>query len=100
MSNAQRGRADDNAGDAEAPAHVRAPFTPEQVASLNAYQASCAFHPFTCAVNSRHGALRSTPSGWRCEVCGYEQDWAHPWMADGSWARRATPGGDRTSSDA
>jgi len=79
------------ARDAEAPGYVRAPFTLEQVASLNDYQRSGAFHPFTCAVDSRHGALHATAGGWHCRECHYAQHWAHRWMADGSWALRATP---------
>ena len=72
---------------------VRAPFTPEQVDSMNAYQASGAFHPFTCPDHYirqgdriDHVSLRATESGWTCsEACGYTQDWVHAWVADGSW---------------
>jgi hypothetical protein len=82
--------------DAVPPAKVEAPFTADQVASLNAAQRSGALHPFTCANrsdgNHQHhgdddlGQLVATPDGWRCEDCDYTQAWAWRWMADGSWA--------------
>lgn len=64
----------------------KAPWTEEQVASLNAYQASGRYHPFTCANRSepghqeRHGdlgVLVATKDGWICPDCDYTQDWAH-----------------------
>lgn len=67
---------------------VTAPWTPEQVESLNGYQRSGVMHEFTCGVGGHsHGALRATPDGWVCdfERCDYRQDWAHPFMADGGW---------------
>jgi len=75
---------------------VVAPFTPDQVASLNRYQASGRFHEFTCgnAECPRFGpgfrlqpVLRAFEDGWHCPApgCGYTQDWAHAWMADWSW---------------
>lgn len=69
---------------------VRAPFTPEQVESLNAYQRSGRFHEFTCACG--HIALIARPEGWICpNYCGYTQDWAWSWMADGSWNLNSSP---------
>lgn len=69
---------------------ITVPFTPEQVQSLNEYQASGHFHPFTCQnVGSRHPVLVAAADGWRCPSCEYKQDWAHEWMADGSWHRGA-----------
>lgn len=68
-----------------------APFTTNQVRSLNAYQASDWFHPFTCLNRSDrdHQAgearLYATVNGWRCARCDYEQSWAHDWMADWGW---------------
>jgi hypothetical protein len=38
---------------------VSAPFTDDQVASLNAYQAEGAWHPFTCGIDFRSGATKS-----------------------------------------
>jgi hypothetical protein len=69
---------------------VVAPFTPEQVASLNAYQEAGVMHPFTCD-NEMHGSrefvLVATETGWRCRSrwCDYYQTWAHAAMADWSW---------------
>lgn len=62
---------------------VKAPFTKEQVESLNAFQASGIFHPFTCA--NEHGGekrLIATEAGWQCPSCDYKQDWAHSFMAE------------------
>jgi hypothetical protein len=70
---------------------TRAPFTPAQVASLNAYQASETFHPFTCGnelcpgTDGDSAVLIAAESGWRCPACPYAQDWAMDMMADGSW---------------
>jgi hypothetical protein len=64
---------------------IRAPFTPEQVAALNTYQANGRTHPYTCANrgDGRHrtttdlGVLVATAAGWVCRDCDYTQDWAH-----------------------
>lgn len=73
---------------------VVAPFTPEQVRSLTAYQQSGAFHEFTCGNDSCRARLReravlvATREGWHCPaLCGYKQNWAHTAMADWSWKR-------------
>jgi hypothetical protein len=66
---------------------IQAPFTDDQVASLNAYQGAGAFHPFTCGTESCRGALLATRDGWRCPRCDYRQPWAWEWMADWSWRR-------------
>jgi hypothetical protein len=72
-------------------ARVFAPFTADQVASLNGYQRSGLFHEFTCPLPHPGRALEATPDGWRCPgrdgggPCDYTQDWAHGWMADWSW---------------
>jgi hypothetical protein len=78
---------------------IRAPWTPEQVAALNAFQQRGGMHPFTCG--HEHPAhpdavLEATPKGWRCFVlgCEYEQDWAHAFMADpDAWPK--SPFGER-----
>jgi hypothetical protein len=75
---------------------VEAPFTPDQVESLNGYQVSGVMHPFTCGrcrdelgiwedgtINDR--LLVATEAGWTCPTCDNTQNWAWPWMADGSW---------------
>ncbi len=68
---------------------VQAPFTPEQVAAMNAFQARGDFHPFTCGSGNRgdaahldgEGRLVATADGWVCPYCDYRQDWAHGEMA-------------------
>ena len=59
----------------------KAPFTPEQVANLNAYQSRGDMHPFTCG--KCRANLRATEAGWVCDApgCDYTQDWAFAWMA-------------------
>jgi hypothetical protein len=69
---------------------VVAPFTLDQVASLNAYQVAGVMHPFTCGGHTHgHGGIRliAAEDGWRCasDDCNYRQDWAHSFMADWSW---------------
>lgn len=67
---------------------VEAPFTPEQVASLNAYQVAGVMHPFTCGADDCHGIrLIAAHDGWHCAsgTCDYRQDWSWLWMADWSW---------------
>jgi hypothetical protein len=70
-------------------------FTPDEVESLNAYQVSGAFHPFTCGgdrTDEKHldgeGLLIATENGWNCPFCSYTQTSAHPWMKDWSWKTR------------
>jgi hypothetical protein len=76
------------------PKFVYAPFTPEQIESLNGYQPSGVFHPFTCGNDACKGSwqvdfdsrlLVVTTEGWKCPSCDYTQDWAWRWMADNSW---------------
>jgi hypothetical protein len=66
-----------------------APWTDEEVSSLNDYQTKSGMHPFTCGVKSSHGKgyLVATIEGWLCPEphCDYTQTWAHKEMADGSW---------------
>ncbi len=79
---------------------VVAPFTADQVKSLNDYQVSGVMHPFTCTrcrdtlgiwdladINGEPNdrLLVATPAGWVCPTCPTTQDWAWEWMADGSW---------------
>lgn len=71
----------------------RAPFTPDEVESLNGYQCSGVMHPFTCGSGNRRdaahtdgeGVLVAQEDGWHCPFCDYRQSWCHPWMADWSW---------------
>lgn len=77
---------------------VHAPFSPGQVASLNACQESEYVHPYTCggeACPSRTWDTESLPlaadrDGLHCiePGCEYRQTWAHAWTADWSWRRR------------
>lgn len=69
---------------------ITAPFTEEQVLSLNGFQASGVMHPFTCGECPR--VLVAIEFGWVCPrtECGYRQDWAHSFMADGSWRKAVT----------
>jgi len=71
-----------------------APWTPDEVAGLNAWQSDPRVHPFTCggdrmdeahrAYQAAHGGdfgqLVATPEGWTCPVCDYRQTWAHSFM--------------------
>jgi hypothetical protein len=66
---------------------VLAPFSDDQVASLNGYQAAGTGHPFTCGTDGCRGILRAAPAGWYCPGCNYRQSWAWRWMVDWSWRR-------------
>jgi hypothetical protein len=64
----------------------KAPWTPEQVHALNAFQTRGGMHPFTCG-DDRHGVVKilvATEQGWRCpdEECNYRQDWAPFFMIE------------------
>ncbi len=63
---------------------IYAPFESAQVDSINAYQQSGRFHPFTCQTGDRE-RLVAYPAGLECPRCGYAQDWVHTWMADWTW---------------
>lgn len=72
--------------------HVsRAPWTPEEVQSLNDYQDVKPMHPFTCGggntkdVHDHEVILVAQEDGWHCPECDYTQDWCWPWMASGEW---------------
>jgi hypothetical protein len=68
-----------------------APWTDAEVESLNAYQQSGVFHEFTCGGDECRATLVASRDGWACPECGYEQGWAHPFMADGRWREFAKP---------
>ena len=68
---------------------TEAPWTDDEVASLNAYQACDHVHPFTADDGD---VLVATRDGWihpvfDDEVC---QRWAHKFMADWSWKTMAS----------
>lgn len=80
---------------------TEAPFVAEQVNSLNDYQRSGVFHPFTCGRDPRsahsdgEGILVARRDGWMCPDDDYTQTWAHDFMADGSWRRALKTDGSR-----
>lgn len=59
----------------------RAPFTDEQIAALNQFQADGRFHPYTCGNDSTHANLVATRDGWICPDCDYRQAWAAVFQA-------------------
>jgi hypothetical protein len=70
---------------------VRAPFTSQEVESLNRWQNATWVHPYTCGSGRRkdathvdgEGKLVATETGWSCPYCEYTQDWAHGFMMQG-----------------
>jgi len=62
-----------------------APFTPTEVTNLNEFQNSGIWHAFRCGNEQCRCELVATEAGWVCPQCPYTQDWAHGWMADGTW---------------
>lgn len=61
-----------------------APWTDDEVESLNAYQHAGIFHQFT---STNGHDLIATNNGWVENIGGpIVQDWCHPFMADWSWA--------------
>ncbi len=69
------------------PKLLYAPWSEDEVQSLNAYQASDSFHPYTC--QCVHGVvLVAIKDGWTCpNSCGYTQNWCMPFMANWSWKK-------------
>ncbi len=72
-----------------------APWTNDEVASLNAYQESGFFHPFTgrndLLPRGKDDILVATNDGWISKVDPeLSQTWAHAWMADWSWKDTST----------
>ena len=67
--------------------NITAPWTADQVNSLNGYQRMAWGHPFTCGNGCRVEGqpLVATVHGWICVYCDYTQNWAHEFMADSSW---------------
>lgn len=57
-----------------------APWSPEQIKTLEAWQRNKDLHPYTCG-NGLHSitqVLIPTVDGWVCPSCDYTQNWAHP----------------------
>src|SRR5262245_33229944 len=65
-------------------AMVKAPWTDEQVANLNRFQACKYLHEFTCPMAHRGSSrtLIARPDGWHCPECDYRQSWAFCFMAE------------------
>ena len=61
---------------------IRAPWTPRQVACLEARQGWEYMHEYTCECGH---TLIPTPAGWECDECAYTQDWCH--APDASFVR-------------
>lgn len=63
-------------------------FSAQEVKSLNAFQRSGKFHPFTCGGTKHYSEDEPTPmllatiDGWVCPDphCDYRQVWAHDFM--------------------
>ena len=68
---------------------IKAPWTPDQVNSLNEFQKSGVMHPFTGnndMLPDGEDILIAHEDGWHSlNDPNYTQDWAHHWMADWSW---------------
>lgn len=61
---------------------TEAPWTAEQVASLEAFQQCPHLHPLTCpnrddhpVINGEKGLLEVTAAGLQCGYCDYVQNW-------------------------
>ena len=61
-----------------------APFTEDQVNSLNDFQHVGYYHPVTCGNNCRANLI-ARKDGWHCPTCDYTQSWAHGYMANWYW---------------
>lgn len=57
-------------------------FTQDQIDSINAYQVSGIWHPFTCECGE---VLNACSEGMKCPKCGHLQTWAHEFMSNWSW---------------
>ena len=51
---------------------LTAPWTDEQVETLQKWQEDDTKHPYTCICGE---SLTPYNSGWKCEYCGHTQDW-------------------------
>jgi hypothetical protein len=69
--------------------HAHAPWTDQQVESINGFQKCDYNHPFTCG-NCRN-PLVAQSDGFVCpnQGCDYRQTWCHDFMANGAWEKHA-----------
>jgi len=66
---------------------VLAPWTPEQVQSMRAYQAS-QYTSTLCCLNVLHRpnvAFEVEPEGMVCPSCAARREWVHEGIANGTW---------------
>jgi hypothetical protein len=70
---------------------VKAPFTDQQVARMNAYQEMGIYHPYTCPRRDPEthkvyygdlGTLFATRMGWICRDCPYVQETVHDYILE------------------
>jgi hypothetical protein len=66
---------------------VFAPWSDDQVKSLNAFQRSAKVHPYTCGGDVCHEVLVATMNGWVCRSCGYTQNHATDFSANWVWKK-------------
>lgn len=72
---------------------VKAPFTQQQAARMNAYQEMGIYHPYTCPQRgdgkhtTRNGVLLATTAGWICLDCPYVQETVHEYVIDDDFHR-------------
>lgn len=67
---------------------IKAPFTEEQIKSLEEWQKGIRFHPFTCCSHDgcdrnsqpNNGELIPTKDGLICPCGKWKQDWCHDFM--------------------
>jgi hypothetical protein len=72
---------------------IEAPWTDDQVASLNAYQACGYRHPFTYGDGPAKSDMIATRDGWVVIEGGQVvQNWAWAWMADWTWKLQVKEG--------
>lgn len=62
-----------------------APWTQDEVHSIDEYQQDEDLHPLTCPDCAGNQALSAYLDGLKCKSCNYTQNWVYPWMADYNW---------------
>jgi hypothetical protein len=63
-------------------------WTNAEAASVQEYQESGAFHPYTCGGGGGPCSgvnMRADTAGLHCPICGRLQTWAHDFIVDGTW---------------